>query len=68
MLGLGLASPQQMWISKGEYELFESVEPTAATTTTTPHDVAVGLSSQSVRHLWGLTGEAERQPEPCTER
>ena len=25
---LGGASPQQMWISKDEYELFESVEPT----------------------------------------
>ena len=28
MSGLGRASPQQMWISKDEYELFESVEPT----------------------------------------
>ena len=28
MLGLGRASPQKMWISKDEYELFESVEPT----------------------------------------
>ena len=27
-VGLGPGLPQQMWISKDEYELFESVEPT----------------------------------------
>ena len=27
-VGLGPGLPQQIWISKDEYELFESVEPT----------------------------------------